>query len=334
MDEFELIKKFFANFDKGEHIKLGIGDDCALLTCPSDSYLAVSTDTFLEGTHFFKDTDPKAIGYKSLAVNLSDLAAMGADPVGFTLALTLPKYDDEFLHSFCEGLFSLARSFNVPLVGGDTTRGPLSITITVLGKIPFGKEFQRRNANSGDVICVSGPLGGAALGVKARYGKIPLNDKIYQACELLDYPKPRLDLVEILRHVGCKCALDLSDGLVGDLVHILKSSNKNAIIYLDEIPTANCLSKFSFSEKLEFALTGGDDYELCFTLSADNFAKLQKLGIKNIYKIGEILDLSSSINDKNNLCSVANYVPSAGNIFYRCNGEPIELNNLSSFTHF
>src|SRR5574344_1133655 len=98
MDEFELIKKFFANFDKGEHIKLGIGDDCALLTCPSDSYLAVSTDTFLEGTHFFKDTDPKAIGYKSLAVNLSDLAAMGADPVGFTLALTLPKYDDEFLH--------------------------------------------------------------------------------------------------------------------------------------------------------------------------------------------------------------------------------------------
>lgn len=201
MNEFEIIKKYFNTStasNNNSDVILGIGDDCALLHIEPQYNIAVSTDTFLEGTHFFKGTEPKAIGYKSLAVNISDLAAMGATPVAFTLALTIPECNEDFLTKFAEGLFLLANKNHIQLIGGDTTRGPLSITITVFGKIEQGKEIRRSGAKDGDVVCVSGPLGGAAYAVALRYGneKMPEDKNIIKkACSLLDYPNPRTDLI-------------------------------------------------------------------------------------------------------------------------------------------
>lgn len=275
MGEFDLIRKYFSR-DDGMHagIELGIGDDCALISVPSDHVLAVSTDTFLEGTHFFKGTAPHAIGYKALAVNISDLAAMGASPVGFTLALTLPDGDEAFVSEFAEGLFEMADRFGIPLVGGDTTRGPLSVTVTVMGKIQRGRAIKRSAANHGDAVCVSGPLGGAAYGVSLRYGmnKAPVTEQADKAFRLLDYPNPRMDLVPFLHKYHVHSALDISDGFVGDLGHILEASDKYCEVELDGFPVSEALNHLTPEERLNFALNGGDDYELCFTLSEADYS--------------------------------------------------------------
>lgn len=325
MNEFDLIKKYFSGLDKGNDIALGIGDDCALLNCSSDYYLAISTDTFVEGTHFFKNTDPVAIGHKALAVNLSDLAAMGAIPVGFSLALTLPFYDDIFLKGFSDGLKSLATKFKVPLIGGDTTKGTLSITITVFGKIKKGMEFRRNQANLNDVICVSGPLGGAAYGVQTRYAKTTQTLASVKACRLLDYPNPRLDLVELLQNYNCHCALDISDGLAGDLKHILEASKLNAHINLDKLPIAECLKSLEQEDQMKLALTGGDDYELCFTLSPENYQRLLEDGIEGIYPIGKISNCASLEKVGAN---------GFGQISYFKQGKEVDLSSWQGFTHF
>ena len=316
MNEFEIIKKYFdvnTASNNNSDVLLGIGDDCALLHLDPQYNMAISTDTFLEGTHFFKGTDPKAVGYKSLAVNISDLAAMGATPVAFTLALTIPEYNEKFLTEFAKGLFKLANSNHIQLIGGDTTRGPLSITITVFGKTEQEKEIRRSGARDGDIICVSGPLGGAAYAVALRYGneKMPEDKNIIQkACSLLDYPNPRTDLLPWLHKFHASAALDISDGLLGDLNHILECSNCCASINCDDIPLSTSLALLSPEKQLNYAINGGDDYELCFTLPEHEFISWQENYLKGkapeIYRIGTIknnlndndINASTSINRK------------------------------------
>ena len=293
-------------------VQLGIGDDCALLKVPLGASMAVSTDSFLEGHHFFAGTPAEAIGYKALAVNLSDLAAMGAEPIGFTLALTLPKADPQFLAGFVAGLKMAAERYPIPLIGGDTTRGPLSVTITVFGAVLPTQAFRRSAANPGDYVCVTGPLGGAALAVKERMEANKANAPWPDASLgtpgfALDYPVPRFDVAQALKSVNCRVALDISDGLKGDLQHILIQSKCAAIIDWADIPVAPALksSKLSSHEIMKLVLEGGDDYELCLTLSPKNYEAylaLMTKGAPKIYKIGQIvapdtaLDKSSTLN--------------------------------------
>ena len=312
MNEFDLIKKYFCDWDisgtggiggdaiAAPQVSLGIGDDCALLHIPEGMHLAVSTDTFSEGTHFFKGTSPEAIGYKALAVNLSDLAAMGADPLGFTLALSLPDDDPVFLAGFSQGMHSLASKWHIPLVGGDTVRGALSVTITVLGAVAESEAFRRDRAETGDSIFVSGPLGGAAYGVWARYCHIAETPETRALFSRLDYPSPRLDLLPLLKLLGCRSALDISDGLLGDLSHILKASRKRAVINRKSIPCPEFPKEVPPEEQLKMILAGGDDYELLFTLSQGSAARYRKMKTENpelpvLYEIGSIHDYSSEL---------------------------------------
>ncbi len=325
MNEFDLIKKYFCNWDIGgtdtPQVSLGIGDDCALLNIPRGKHLAVSTDTFSEGTHFFKGASPEAVGYKALAVNLSDLAAMGADPLGFTLALSLPDDNPAFLAGFSRGMRSLASQWHIPLVGGDTVRGALSVTITVLGAVADGEAFRRDRAETGDRIFVSGPLGGAAYGVWARYRHIAETPETRALFSRLDYPSPRLDLLPLLRLLGCRAALDISDGLLGDLSHILKASRKRAVINRKSIPCPEFPGHVPPEEQLKMLLAGGDDYELLFTLSQESAVRYQEMKRDNpelpvLYDIGSIHDCSSEFPE----ISFA--------------GSPDIPANIAGFTHF
>ncbi len=288
MDEFALIKKYFSHIGAGQ-VELAIGDDCALLADEPQMCTAVSTDTLVAGVHFFSDCDPISLGYKSLAVNLSDLAAMGAIPSGFTLALTLPEVDEQFLNGFAQGLEQCASCYGIPLIGGDTTKGPLTITITVLGKVAKDKAMCRHLAKEEDLICVSGTLGGASYGVYAKYQHLELTSDVQGVLKYLDYPTPRLDLSSQLVDMGVRCAIDLSDGLHGDLQHILNASAVDAIIDVDKLPINPHLQHLPLSEQLQFALTGGEDYQLCFTIDPHLYntyaTKLQSLGVVCIGKI-------------------------------------------------
>lgn len=302
MDEFSVIKKYFASAaqNAGEEIILGIGDDCALISAEPGYCVAVSTDTFAEGTHFFKGLDPRAVGHKALAAALSDLPAMGAEPLCFTLALTLPEADESFLAGFSAGLFKLARQEGIPLVGGDTTGGPLSVTVTVLGKVRKGEEIRRDGARAGDVICVSGPLGGAAYGVSLRYGAETAADAAAAelAYGLLDFPRPRTDLTGCLRRYGVSAAIDVSDGFLGDLGHILESSAKSAEIALGRLPVSAALGGLPEDKRLDYALNGGDDYELCFTLAEEDLARWQSDASAGktpaVYPVGRVTDGTGS----------------------------------------
>ena len=334
MGEFELIRKYFTLHSNEVNleqncVQLGIGDDCALINIPYGDVLAVSTDTFLEGTHFFKDTNPFAIGFKSLAVNLSDLAAMGAEPVAFTLALTLPDSNEDFIAEFSRGLFTIADRFRISLVGGDTTRGPLSVTITVMGKTPCNGAIRRSGARDNDVICVSGALGGAAYGVALRYDKSKIhgNPDSAKAFNLLDYPNPRMDLVPFMHKYRVNSALDISDGFLGDLKHILDSSEKSAEIDIKDIPISEALHNLPADEQLNYALNGGDDYEICFTLSEKDYLLWQddyKSGkAPKIYRVGTIKELSDNRISKGN------------RVTFTENGKAVSRHiDRNSFSHF
>lgn len=280
MNEFALIRQYFerqpaplpaSTGPAAESlVKLGIGDDCALLDpVPPGQQLAISTDMLVAGRHFFEGTDPAAIGHKALAVNLSDLAAMGARPVGFTLALALPTADAAWLQGFADGLFRLAARAACPLIGGDTTRGPLNISITVLGQVPATHALRRDGARVGDAIWVSGPLGAAALAVARRSQGQPVPDA---AARRLDWPEPRLAAGLGLAGVA-SAAMDISDGLAGDLGHLLTASGRRqglslgAELWEDRLPLDPVLreSGVAHDEALQLALHGGDDYELLFT---------------------------------------------------------------------
>jgi thiamine-monophosphate kinase len=266
MNEFELIQRYFTERQSPQtHIPLGIGDDCALMSASPGMQLAISSDMLVEGRHFFADADPRMLGHKSLAVNLSDLAAMGAQPRAFTLALALPEAKPDWLREFSQGLFDLADQHRCQLIGGDTTKGPLTICITVFGEIPTGLALRRDAAKVGDDIWVSGTLGDARLALASYLKQHTLSDeKLQQAALRMHMPTPRIELGLALVGIA-HAAIDLSDGLIGDLGHILERSNLGATLWCDALPFGAILASQSESVRREFALAGGDDYELCFT---------------------------------------------------------------------
>lgn len=272
LSEFDLIRQFFtrplAHDHQDNRVALGIGDDCALLTPSVGMQLAISCDMLVEGRHFFPGTDPEKLGHKSLAVNLSDLAAMGAQPFAFTLGLSLPEANTNWLAAFSKGLFALADQYDCKLIGGDTTKGPLTISITIFGEIPPGKALRRAAAQAGDDIWISGTLGDARLALAGYNNEIKLNMEVQmEASTRLHTPTPRVALGLALRDIA-HAAIDISDGLIGDLGHILQSSNLGAAINVDSLPIGPMLAKQSIDIQRSFSLTGGDDYELCFTAEA------------------------------------------------------------------
>lgn len=263
LSEFDLIAKYFVR--PVTNASLGIGDDCALLMPVPGTQMAISTDMLVSGTHFFPDTDPRQLGHKSLAVNLSDLAAMGAEPVAFSLALALPQADEIWLKSFSEGMFSLADSYQCELIGGDTTKGPLNICITVFGRIPLGEAIRRDRAQPGDDIWISGTIGDARLALAhCRHETILSENEFEKVLPHLQMPTPRVALGLALRKIAT-AALDLSDGLMGDLTHILDASNVGATLNIDTLPISPILARQPEKFRMLCALGGGDDYELCFT---------------------------------------------------------------------
>ena len=267
MGEFDLIARYFTR--PVQHAALGVGDDCALLRPAPGMQLAVSSDMLVEGRHFLSTVAPQRLGHKALAVNLSDLAACGAVPLAFTLALALPRADDAFLAPFAAGLLALADQHDIELVGGDTTAGPLNICITVFGEVPPGQALLRSGACAGDELWVSGALGDARLALEVFRGALVLKGEDFELVRrAMEMPTPRVALGQALRGVASS-AIDISDGLLGDLGHILRSSNAGrsvaALIELDALPRSNVLAAQAPAVQTLCLLTGGDDYELLFT---------------------------------------------------------------------
>lgn len=271
LGEFDLIQRFFKagadamRSNNKNVIALGIGDDCALLKPAAGEEIAITSDMLVEGRHFLLDANPELLGRKALAVNLSDLAAMGARPLGFTLAIALPKVDTVWLDAFAKGLFAIANQYSCPLIGGDTTAGPLTISITAFGSAPSGKAIRRSGAKAGDDIWISGAVGDARLTLAALRHEInlPEND-LKQIEHRMHNPTPRVDLGIKVRDIA-SAALDISDGLLGDLQHILKQSQVSAEVLLERLPKSRILQKQSEEIQNQFAASGGDDYEICFT---------------------------------------------------------------------
>jgi thiamine-monophosphate kinase len=276
--EFDIIEQVFrARATSGTGVICGIGDDAAVLSVPPGEQLVVSTDTLISGVHFFADGDPYDTGYRSLAVNLSDMAAMGAVPAWMTLALTLPENDITWLHKFADGLFDLADRFGVSLTGGNMAHGPLSITITIMGTVPSGKALYRSGAQTGDLIYVTGQPGMAALALAIITGELSWQGPAPIACiERLRRPLPRVQAGLLIRDLASAC-IDISDGLAADLAHLLRASGKGARIRLASLPLDPSFARLTQEQKYTYALCRGDDYELCFTLPAQHRPVLQQL---------------------------------------------------------
>ncbi len=296
MKEFELIERFFAK-QRASDAVLGIGDDCALLAPPAGYQLAISTDMLVEGHHFFVGTDPRALGHKALAVNLSDLAAMGARPSAFTLALALPEVREDWLAPFSEGLFALANSYGCALIGGDTTAGPLNLCLTVFGYVEAGRALRRDAARVGDDIWISGTLGDARLALGALRNEWTVVPEDLPALRhSLEWPQPRVALGQALQGIA-HAAIDLSDGLAGDLAHIVKRSNVSATVSADLLPRSAALARAPLSVQRHCTIVGGDDYELCFTAAEsqrDTLAALsEKLSIP-LTRVGKINAFSAT----------------------------------------
>ena len=310
MSEFDLIHTYFTRATPSA--ELGVGDDAALLRVGSGMELAVSTDMLVSGTHFLPDADPFLLGHKTLAVNLSDLAAMGAQPRWALLSLSLPEVNKTWLQKFSEGFFALADQYGVELIGGDTTRGPLNLCVTIMGEVPKGKALRRSEAQLGDDIWVSGKLGDAALALAHLQNKIELPAADFSLCApALHQPNPRIALGLALRGLA-NSAIDISDGLIADLGHILERSKVGAEISLNELPVSELLRTFltphSLStDKVEFkgveffrrcALSGGDDYELCFTAPIATRSKIKSISSQinlPLTRIGTIIEGSHCI---------------------------------------
>lgn len=268
MGEFELITSYFSKTgSQRPDVNCGVGDDGAVLQVRDGYDLVVTTDTMVVGTHFFADVDPRALGHKLVAVNLSDLAAMGAEPSWLSLALTLPAIQPAWLSEFAAGLHETAEYFNCQLVGGDTTKGPLSLTMIAKGQVPRGKAIKRSGAKVGDYIYVTGTLGDAALGLRLVQGVQHVSKK-HQAhiLQRFNYPTARVALGQALRSVASS-AMDISDGLAGDIFHILQRSAVGAFIDVQKLPLSQALKDSCDSNQaLQLALSGGEDYELLFTV--------------------------------------------------------------------
>ncbi|MCW9046547.1 MAG: thiamine-phosphate kinase [Gammaproteobacteria bacterium] len=298
MSEFDLINQFFKNTKvKRDDVLLGIGDDCAMLSPPSGKILAVSTDTLISGVHFPETTSPEDIAYKSLAVNLSDLAAMGAEPAWVSLAISLPDSNVEWLAAFMRGFNELAERFNVALIGGDTTQGALSITLNVTGFVDAKLALKRSSAKVGDSIFVTGNIGDASIGLDIILNNVKppdlfMDDYKSYCIDRLNRPYPQVIAGQLLTAFSA-AAIDISDGLNADLNHMCKASKVGAIINIENLPASEALLVF-YNHKPDWQniLTAGDDYELCFTCAKDKVTEMQSLmGTHNIKTtcIGEIV---------------------------------------------
>lgn len=278
MGEFELIRRYFAAApcaQAAEGVVLGIGDDCALLQPAVGQQLAVSTDTLVAGVHFPQPCDPFLLGQRALAVSVSDLAAMGAEPLGFTLALTLPEADPPWLEGFARGLSQMAAQCAIALVGGDTTRGPLSLTLSVFGQLPAGQALTRAGARPGDLLCVGGSLGDAAAALPLVLGQqVAAGAEADYLLQRYWAPQPQLALGQWLRG-RATAALDISDGLLADCGHIAKASAVALQVERDSLPLSAALRTLAGERALDCALSGGDDYRLAFTLPAQYLPALQ-----------------------------------------------------------
>ncbi|MCI1677328.1 MAG: thiamine-phosphate kinase [Ewingella americana] len=318
--EFDLIARYFNRYRTARRdVQLGIGDDCALLTVAEKQLLAVSTDTLVEGIHFLKTIDPADLGYKALAVNLSDLAAMGADPAWVSLALTLPEVNTEWLEAFSDSLFEQLNYYGMQLIGGDTTRGPLSMTLTIQGLIPVDRALTRGGASVGDWIFVTGSLGDSAAGLAMLLDQLTVDNAEHRDTLLQRHlrPTPRILQGQALRGLATS-AIDISDGLISDLKHVLTASGCGARIDLDALPLSEALlGSVDGDRALKWALTGGEDYELCFTVPEINRGALDvalsHLGV-DFTCVGQMAPLSEGIT------------------FLR-SGEPVEL-DWQGFDHF
>lgn len=279
--EFQLIQQFFQREQAeqpAEGVLLGIGDDCALLQIPAGKQLAVSVDTLVADVHFPADADPELIAERALRTNLSDLAAMGADPLWFTLALTLPEANEDWLRSFSRGLFKCAREYRIALVGGDTTSGPLSITIQVMGATQPQQTLRRDGANVGDFVLVTNFVGDGAAALAAIQNTHTFADEHAEYLQQRFYrPMPRLSESALICEIASS-ALDISDGLIADLQHICDASDLGAVIDVENLPLSPALKSLNNdSQAYQWALSGGDDYELCFTVPPEKMADIAML---------------------------------------------------------
>ena len=329
MGEFDLIERFFkapARAMQGQSsVNLGIGDDCALLQPSSGMQMAISSDMLVEGRHFLPTVDPTKLGHKALAVNLSDLAACGAKPLAFTLALSLPKVDEVWLAGFSKGLLALANEHHCTLIGGDTTQGPLNICITVFGEVPQGQALLRSGAQVGDDIYVSGHVGDARLALEVFRGNIELPaDDFKHARARMETPTSRVALGIALRGIATSC-IDISDGMVGDLGHILRASNCGAqldteiainLIAVQAINTRD-MGQFYIKNALKYVLAGGDDYELLFTAPSNQRQA--------------VLAAASSADTK--ITRIGQIQAEAGLRLVDANGHMVP-NDFASFDHF
>jgi len=279
--EFEIIRRYFTR--RARTALLGVGDDCALVRPRAGATLAVSADMLLSGRHFFPGADPELLGHKSLAVNLSDLAAMGADPRWALLAIALPKADRKWIAAFARGFFRLARRFGTELIGGDTTRGPLAISITVIGEVPVKLALRRDAARAGDDVWLSGATGEAALGLAHLEGRVRLSGAARKAClRRLHAPEPRVKLGRALRGLA-RSAIDVSDGLLADLEHIARASGVAAELRWEDIPRARAIRECpNAALARRCVLAGGDDYELVFTAPRSGRGRITALGAARI----------------------------------------------------
>ncbi len=318
--EFSLIKQYFTSQPvKRKDVSTGIGDDCAILTVPEKQQVAISTDTLVSGIHFLPTISPEDLAYKALAVNISDLAAVGADPAWASLALTLPKVDNDWLEAFSRSLFALAEYYSIQLIGGDTTKGPLSLTITIQGLVPQGMALLRSGAKIGDWIYVTGFLGDSAAGLAVLQNRLQPSQ-----AESRDYfiarhlrPQPRLLQGQALRSLA-SAAIDISDGLISDLNHILTASGCGARINLDALPySAEMKSQVSKEQAEVWALSGGEDYELCFTVPEINRGAL---------------DIALAHTGADFHC-IGQIMPIAEGIRYLREGKEVHP-NLKGFDHF
>ncbi len=316
MGEFDVIQQYFNCQTKNHYTSLAIGDDCAVIELAPNQQLAVTTDTLTLGTHFNPDIAAYDLAYKSVAVNLSDLAAMGANPKWLSLALTLPKIDHQWLTDFSKGLFDILDEYNVELIGGDTTKGSLSITITAQGTLEKGTGLYRHKAQVDDLIFVSGTLGDSKAGLALLFNQTK-NDTEQQKYLLKRHlnPTPRIELGLLLNQYSC-CAIDISDGLLADLNHILERSECGAELNLQNLPFSSSLISEYPRLAETFALTGGEDYELCFTISPKN--------LENFKQAVTHLDIK---------CSCIGKITQSGLILLR-DGEEVNLPTQAGFDHF
>jgi len=292
VNEFDLIRRFFMNqpVTRGD-VRLGIGDDAALVTVPPGQELAITTDTLVAGVDFLTDADPEALGHKALAVNLSDLAAMAAEPAWFMLTLTLPAVDETWLASFARGLFALAKEHGVSLIGGDLSQGPLTIDVSAYGVVPAGQALRRNGAAPGDRIFVTGTLGDAALALwhLLDVQSLPPDD-LSVAMARLQRPTPRVEEGRRLRGIA-SAAIDVSDGVLIDLGRLIEASGVGARLFLDRLPLSDFYRRHLAQVGYDRALATGDDYELCFTIPAGHLDALEQAGpfAAGITQIGEIV---------------------------------------------